>query len=360
MQHDEAYKALFGYPRLVADLVRLVAGLLDDDGPALLDAIDLDTLEKLPHEYVTEDLRRRLGDSVWRVRRRGAETDDPGQWLHLLVMLEFQSEVDGLMALRVRHYADLLYLDLHRRTPFGRGQRLPPVLPVVLYNGRVAWWAPERMGALVAGALGGEEAAGAGRSFTGEAYVAVDFGGLVVEDLPGGNAATLLAGLENAREAGDVLAWVEQLYAWLGGPQWRALREVFLEWAKRLAARDGHELGWLAEFEEREMAQLHEAGELRPTLGERVRQWAEHYRAEGIERGRAEGIERGIEQGIEQERALLRRQVARKLGASTAERLAPLLARVEDPEHLAEVGEWIIDCDDGAELLRRVRRLSAS
>ena len=357
MQHDQAYKALFGYPRMVADLVRLVAGLLDE-GPALLGAIDLDTLEKLPHEYITEALRRRLGDSVWRVRRRGAEADAPGQWLHLLVMLEFQSEVDWLMALRARHYADLLYLDLHRRTPFVRGRRLPPVLSMVVYNGRAAWWAPQRMGELVAEALAGGETRGTGSAFTGEAYVAVDFGGLVVEDLPDANVATLLAELENLREARDVPAWVERLYTWLGGAQGRALREVLLEWAQRLAARDGYALGWLGEFEEREMARLHERGELRPTLGERVRQWAEHYRAEGIEQGIEQGIERGIAQGLAQERALLRRLAARKLGTPTAERLAALLTRVEDPERLAEVGEWIIDCEDGAELLRQVQRLS--
>ena len=354
MKHDEAYKAMFGYPRMVADTVRLVAGLLDE-GPALLAAIDLDTLEKLPHEYITEDLRRRLGDSVWRVRRRGADTEGVGQWLHLLVMLEFQSEVDWVMALRSRHYVDLLYLDLHRRTPFGRGERLPPVLPIVLYNGRRAWSAPVRMGELVAEGPGGESE-GEGMSFTGEAYVAVDFGGLKVEDLPVGNAATLLAGLEGLGSAREAPQWVERLYEWLGGGEARGLREVIVEWARRVVTRDGYALEWLGEFEEGEMEQSYEGGELRLTLGEKFHKWKEEYRAEGV----AQGMAQGVAQGISQERALLCRQVARKFGASTAERMTALLADIDDPERLAEAGEWIIDCTDGADLLRRVQYIATS
>ena len=151
---------------------------------------------------------------------------------------------------------------------------------------------------------------------------------------------------------------MERLYQWLGEPQARALREVLLEWAQRLAARDGHALGWLGDFEDGQMALLHESGELRPTLGERVRQWAESYRAQGIEQGIEQGIKQGIAQGLARERTLLCRQAARKLGAPIAERLATLLSRIEDPERLAEVGEWVIDCEDGAALLRRVQRLS--
>ena len=46
------------------------------------------SLEKLPWEFVTDDLRRRVSDSLWRVRLR-----DHG-WLYLVLMLECQSTVD--------------------------------------------------------------------------------------------------------------------------------------------------------------------------------------------------------------------------------------------------------------------------
>ena len=43
----------------------------------------------------------------------------------------------------------------------------------------------------------------------------------------------------------------------------------------------------------------------------------------------------------------------RKFGAGTAERLAGLLARVGDTRRLAEVGDWIIDCATGDDLIAR-------
>ena len=73
------------------------------------------------------------------------------------------------------------------------------------------------------------------------------------------------------------------------------------------------------------------------------------YRAEG----RAEGIERGLEQGLAAERDLLCRLAARKFGAGTAERLAGVLAPIDDTGRLAQVGEWIIDCATGEALMAR-------
>ena len=79
--HDENYKKLFAFPHMVEDLVRtLVPG-------DQLGEFDFSTLEKLSSEYVSDELRKRRGDTVWRVRLRDG-------WLHVLVLLEFQSTED--------------------------------------------------------------------------------------------------------------------------------------------------------------------------------------------------------------------------------------------------------------------------
>ena len=96
---------------------------------------------------------------------------------------------------------------------------------------------------------------------------------------------------------------------------------------------------------------LHESGELEDYLAARGRAEREKYRAEGIE----QGIERGIEQGRAAERDLLRRQAARKFDSPTAERLAALLADIASSERLAGVGDLIIDCTTGKELIARLR-----
>ena len=95
--------------------------------------------------------------------------------------------------------------------------------------------------------------------------------------------------------------------------------------------------------------------EARMTLEERVSQWPRQWLEQGIEQGLAQGRAQGIEQGIEQGRALLSRQAARKFDAAAGEGLAAALAGVADPDRLAQVGDWIIECETGADLLARVR-----
>ena len=105
--------------------------------------------------------------------------------------------------------------------------------------------------------------------------------------------------------------------------------------------------------------------EVMSTLAERVKEWEADLLERGLERGIEQGIEQGLERGIEQglergiesQRAMLCRQAERKFGARTAHELARHLADVPDAEGLAPVGEWIIDCDDGAALLELANTL---
>ena len=87
-----------------------------------------------------------------------------------------------------------------------------------------------------------------------------------------------------------------------------------------------------------------------------VRQGREEGVRQGIRRGHEEGVRRGREEGRAEERALLLRQAARRFGAGTTEALAGLLEGVDDANRLAEVGEMIVDCRTGGELLGRIRR----
>ncbi len=136
--HDPAYKNLFSHPRMVEDLLRgfVAAGWSD--------ALDLSTLQKLPAEFVSDDPRQRRGDTLWRVRFRD------GTWIYLVVLLEFQSTVDKYMAVRMLVYTGLLYQDLILRGGLGPGRELPPVLPLVLYNGPTRWTAATDVARLIA------------------------------------------------------------------------------------------------------------------------------------------------------------------------------------------------------------------
>ena len=105
--------------------------------------------------------------------------------------------------------------------------------------------------------------------------------------------------------------------------------------ARALRARDGDRAGD-APFLRRVRAESHAAG-----------------RAEGRAEGRAQGRAEGRAEGHAGQRALLCGLAARRFGAETGERLADLIARVEDPARLADIGEWIVTCASGRELLHR-------
>ena len=81
-------------------------------------------------------------------------------------------------------------------------------------------------------------------------------------------------------------------------------------------------------------------------LNERASDWSVEWREKGQAEGRVEG-----------HAEIVRRVAARKFGAETAQRLAERLAHVPDPERVVEVGDWLVECEHGEELLERVQTL---
>lgn len=142
--HDHSYKLLFSHPEMVRDLL---TGFVKEEWVARL---DFATLEKVSGSYVTDELRDREDDIIWRVRWG----DD---WLYIYLLLEFQSSVDKYMAVRIMSYLGLLYQDLVRQKALTPSGKLPPVLPVVLYNGEERWTAAQNVSDLVERVPGGLE-----------------------------------------------------------------------------------------------------------------------------------------------------------------------------------------------------------
>ena len=345
--HDPAYKLLFSRPRMVRDLL---------DGFAARGwsgALDFDTLAPLPASFVSEDLQQRHGDLVWRIRFR----DD--RWLYLVLLLEFQATVDPAMAPRMLTYTALLYQRLDADGVLRDHGALPPVLPVVLYNGRRPWTASVEMTDLVA--AGSDLLAPYQPS---QRYYLLDGARVADADLPADNLVSVLIGLEKTRDAARLREVLRALGDLLRAQGDDHLTRAFVTWL-----RQG--LRFAGPLPSGEGDPLTRLQETQTMLEENVREWTrelleqgraqgiEQGRAQGIEQGRAQGIEQGRAQGIEQgrheERALLCRLAARKFDAGAAEGLAAALAGVTDPDRLARVGDWIIECATASELLARVR-----
>ena len=135
--HDERYRTVFAFPRMVEDLLRGFAAR------EWATELDFSTLRKLPAEYVSDERLVRRGDTVWQVCLHGRGP--------VLVVVEFQSSEDPWMALRILAYTSLLYLELVRNDAPGLDEsgRLPAVLAVVVYNGESPWTAACEVGELV-------------------------------------------------------------------------------------------------------------------------------------------------------------------------------------------------------------------
>ena len=317
---DERYRTVFAFPRMVEDLLRGFAAR------EWAGALDFSTLRKMPAEYVSDERLVRRGDAVWEVCL------DAGR--AVLVVVEFQSSEDPRMALRLLAYTALLYQELARNDASGLDDagRLPAVLPVVLYTGEARWTAPREVGELVQPV----PAVLAAYRPT-QRHVVLDARHVRVEDLPESNLVTALVRLEQTRTPWDLVEVVRVLRRWLRRPDDDGLRRVLGRWVREVAesfAPPGEALGAELTLEEVEM-----------TVVERAREWSRQLIREGREQG--------LEQGLAHERALLRRQAISRFGADTAERLEEVLAGVADPERLAEVGEWLVRCETGDELLAR-------
>ena len=163
------------------------------------------------------------------------------------------------------------------------------------------------------------------------------------EDLPQRNLVSALIALENSRSAESLRRAVDALADWLRGPGEQALKRSFGEWIRQVL--------WPGRFGSAELPSIPRLEEVRMMLAERVKEWTEEW----LREGREQGLEEGLEKGRAEERALLCRMAGRKFDAETAQGLSGLLDGLTDPGKLNEIGEWIIECDTGADLLERAR-----
>jgi len=199
---------------MVEDLVRGFAG------ESWTEQLDFSTLERVNATYVSDTLKEREGDVVWRLRQRD------GSAVYVYLLIEFQSEVQRFMAVRLLAYVALLYQDLLARKELTPSGQLPLVLPIVLYNGEDRWWAPLELSELIQAVP--EEA----QPYVPRLrYRLIDEGSYSPEELEGQqNLAGALFGLEKSRRRDDLQRWVARLTGWLRRPEDAPLRRAFLVW----------------------------------------------------------------------------------------------------------------------------------
>ena len=324
-KHDETYKLIFSQRAAVEELIRNFAG------KRLADELDFDSLEPLPTDRISGGLVQRRSDLLWKVRFRG-------DCLYLLILLEFQSENDRFMALRILTYTCLTYEELIRRGEVKPGNELPPLLPVAVYNGRSRWRAPADIAELIAPVK--KPLAQYLPSFR---YLVLDLQRIGEKDPESRDLVTSLGIMEREPTPENLGRVMQGLKRRFRGPEFAELHQALDSWVAGAAE------AW-------QISKADLAGMMSLTEDEKMYERAKELRDRVHRDGVRQGLEQGLEQGRIRERAhLVRRLAARKFGAETAERLARMLEDMAEADRIDEVVAAIIDCDSGAELFARVR-----
>ena len=135
-EHDQLFKRTFRVPENAAGELRSVLP------KALLDVIELDSLELMQSDMVSQQLDEQFSDALFQARFRGVTG-----WIWLLH--EHQSEPDPVMPLRALEYMARSWSELLRREPERRS--LPPVVCVIVHHSERRWNAPRRLHDMVDG-----------------------------------------------------------------------------------------------------------------------------------------------------------------------------------------------------------------
>jgi predicted transposase YdaD len=315
--HDNSYKLLFSHAEMVADLLR---GFIREDWVRKL---DFASLEKVNAGYVSDGMRGRESDVVWRLRWKGS-----GQWIYVYLLLEFQSTVDPFMAVRVMTYVGLLYQDLIRNRELTPSGKLPPVLPVVLYNGKASWRAALDVADLVEAVPGGLE-----RYRPRLTYCLLDEARMADSELESiRNLAAALFRLEKSQGPEDIESVLSALIGWLEGQP--ELRRAFTTWLVEVLLP--------ARLPGQRIPQVADLQEVKSMLAERVKEWTEEWEQEGFQRGRQESIEQAravLRQDLEARFGPLSEEARRRLEAiSSIADLMRLSSRLGSAPSLAALG----------------------
>ncbi|MDR5876295.1 Rpn family recombination-promoting nuclease/putative transposase [Vreelandella gomseomensis] len=300
--HDTGYKELFSYPEFVQQLIEGFA-------PAeIARLMDFSTLKSHSGSYITPLFEEKIEDVVWSVN---VNWQGMAQEVYLYILLEFQSSVDRTMPVRLMHYAACFYSELLKQKVITPGQGLPPVFPVVLYNGSERWSASLDLYDMIM-----PEPPGLLQVYQPRMrYYLVDEGrytdeqlGLVQSPLSGvfsiEKASTNRQGLQQAVDR--IVAIIQ------ADPHKERIDKIITRWLKRHLQRLGAEV---------DLNQLNSLVEDKDMLAENLENWAQQERQEGeklgIEKGEKLGIEKGEKLGIEKTaRNLL------KLGVLSDEQIA--------------------------------------
>ena len=131
--YDEAYKYLFSSPRITCQLLHSFVDI------PLMKKIMPEDLTLIDKSFISRRLKRREADVIYQVKNQEKEA-------YIYILMEFQSSPDKAIPVRMLNYITMFYDSLLKKSKAGK---LPPVLPLLIYNGSRDWNVPFRLEELI-------------------------------------------------------------------------------------------------------------------------------------------------------------------------------------------------------------------
>jgi len=306
--YDHSYRQLFSHPELIRDLLE---GFVHEKW---VEGLDLETLEKVNGTYISDDLRRREDDIIWRVKLSGT-------WIYVYLLIEFQSTVDRYMAVRLLTYVGLLYQDLIKTRQLLPGGMLPPVLPIVLYNGNRSWNAALSMEEIIQHIPGGLS-----RYRPDFRYLLLEERTYREEGLPAHNLVGAIFRLEKSQCPEDIHTVVTNLIDWLKLPEQASLRRAFTVWIRRVLLP--------VRLPGQGLPEVRDLMEVQTMLAERVKEWTREWKEEGIQQGMLQDAREMVLDALEA-----------KFGSSSA-RFSAQVSQINDRLRLKEILRMVLKVQD--------------
>ena len=132
--HDSLMRSVFSDPRRAGQMLELFVG------DFLSDVVDFRQLRPVPGRFVDEHLSQHETDLLFVSERKSREA-------LVYILLEHQSTPVKAMAIRLMRYVSRIYAAVGAEHM--EAGRVPPVFPVVLYQGHRRWNHPLSLGELV-------------------------------------------------------------------------------------------------------------------------------------------------------------------------------------------------------------------
>lgn len=273
--HDASYRQIFSHALVVRSLLE---GFVE---PKLLTGVKLDKMERVETTFITKDLDRRISDVIWRLPRPGRKTP-----VYIFLLLEFQSSPDKMMALRMVTYHCLLYQNLLKEKPKWFKDHLPPVLPLVIYNGKERWSAKTSMREL----FSPHEHQELLPSQPQGQYYLIDIARLKLAGSLKDSIVAMLFALEQAKSPQELQRLIPSLKTLIHDVNSALLDQDITAWIMELLKTHEAPVQDLI---------LHSLDEVQGMLAENMGIWFADVKKAGREEGRQEGRQEGLKETLE-------------------------------------------------------------